>query len=246
MIKQLIKIILIPLLRPRSLLRLMELFGKKSTHGFPNFNKDLWFKLFAKSKKNIRFVQIGSHDGVKNDPIHAYIRQYGWQGVLIEPIPAIFEELKQNYEGVPNLIFEMVGIADTDGTLDFYHLPLEFDDSNWLQQIGTFDRKAIEFNLAVRPDLLPHITSTEIPTLSLKTLFNRNHIEQLDLLMLDVEGLEWRILKQLQDLTIRPQYLYFEWGCMEQNDLNDLLQFLQTNGYSLYGCGGDILAKRNA
>jgi len=245
-IKKLIKTILIPFLGPISLLRLMELFGQKSTHGFPNINKELWFKLFSKSKKNIRFVQIGANDGVKNDPIHAYIRQQGWQGVLVEPIPAIFEELKQNYEGVPNLIFEMVGIADTDGSLDFYHLAPEFDDPNWLQQIGTFDRKAIEFNLAVRPDLLPHITSTEIPTVSLKTLFSRNHIDQLDILLLDVEGLEWVILKQLQGLTIRPQYLFFEWGCMAQNDLNDLLQLLQTNGYSLYSCGGDMLATRNA
>jgi FkbM family methyltransferase len=245
-VKKLVKQTLFPFLGPKSLLLLMTFFGKKSAYGFPNFNKDLWFKLFAKSKKNIRFVQIGAHDGVKNDPIHPYIRQYGWQGVLVEPIPAIFKELKQNYEGVPKLRFEMVGIADTDGALQFYHLPPEFDDPNWLQQIGTFDRKAIEFNLAVRHDLLPHITSTEIPTVSLKTLFSRNHIEQLDLLLLDVEGLEWVILKQLQDLTIRPQYLFFEWGCMNPRDLDALLQFLQASGYRLYGCGDDILATRDA
>jgi hypothetical protein len=81
---------------------------------------------------------------------------------------------------------------------------------------------------------------------SLKTLFDRNHIEQLDLLVLDVEGLEWVILKQLQDLSIRPKYLFFEWSCMNQNDLNAQLQFLRTNGYSLYCCGDDMLASRNA
>jgi FkbM family methyltransferase len=245
-IKQFIKANLIPLFGPKSLLKLIALFGKKSAHGFPNFDKDLWFKLFAKHKRNISFVQIGAHDGVKNDPIYPYVRLFNWQGVLVEPIAVIFKQLKYNYMGIPNLSFEMVGIADNDGILQFYHLPPEFDDPNWLQQIGSFDRKAIEFNLAARPDLLPHIMSTEIPTVSLKTLFSRHHIEQLDLLLLDVEGLEWCILKQLKDLVLRPRYIFFEWGSMDKNDLNALIQFLQTDGYNIYSCGGDMLAERNA
>lgn len=240
----LIKFILLPFLGPQTLLWLMRFFGSKTPMGLPNFNKELWFQLLAKKKTGIQFAHIGAHDGVKNDPIFAFVKAYQWRGVLVEPIPYFFNLLKKNYEGVPNLQFEMVGIADTEGSLEFFHLPAQYNDPDWLQQIGTFDRHAIEFNLAGRPDLLPEITSTLIPTITLKTLFERNHIQSLDLLLLDVEGLEWRILSQLKSLSIRPRYLFFEWGCMEQLDLKALMDFLSSEGYQFYGSGGDILAVR--
>jgi FkbM family methyltransferase len=242
MISGFIKALLLPFLSPGGLLWLMRHFGKKGSLGYPNFNKELWFSLLAKSHSGLTFAHIGAHDGVKNDPIFPYVKKHGWRGVLVEPVPFFFDQLKANYAGTPHLAFENVGIADTDGTLEFFHLPAHFDDPNWLQQIGTFDRHAIEFNLAERLDLLPHITSIHIPTISLKTLFERNHITQLDLLLLDVEGLEWRILQQLRPLSVRPRYLFFEWGCMEKTDLDALLQFLESAHYEFYSSGGDVLA----
>ena len=42
------------------------------------------FKMAGES--NIKtFVQIGSNDGRKNDPLNHYIRKNGWKGILVEP-----------------------------------------------------------------------------------------------------------------------------------------------------------------
>ena len=39
------------------------------------------FKMAGES--NIKtFVQIGSNDGKKNDPLHPYIRKNGWKGII--------------------------------------------------------------------------------------------------------------------------------------------------------------------
>ena len=42
-------------------------------------------------ESNIKtFVQIGSNDGIKNDPLHRYIKKNNWKGILVEPDKANF------------------------------------------------------------------------------------------------------------------------------------------------------------
>ncbi len=40
------------------------------------------------------FIQVGANDGVLDDPIRALILEYRLAGLLIEPLPDIFEKLK--------------------------------------------------------------------------------------------------------------------------------------------------------
>ena len=40
---------------------------------------------FSAVHQNVRFIQIGSKDGVMGDPIHEYIMRCGWSGVVFEP-----------------------------------------------------------------------------------------------------------------------------------------------------------------
>src|SRR5690348_13962179 len=67
------------------------------------------------------FIQIGSNEGVMStDPLCALILKEHWQGVLIEPVPRIFEKLKENYAGCPQLHFENVAISTTRKICNFY------------------------------------------------------------------------------------------------------------------------------
>lgn len=212
--------------------------------GFPYLRLDHFLELLGMSRRSesLYFVQIGANDGVKNDWIFPYVTRFGWNGILVEPLPACFDRLQRNYTHTTGLVFENVGIADIDGELDFYHLPDEFDDPDWLQQIGTFDRRAIEFNLAGFPELIKEVAVSKIPTLTLDSLLRRNRVERLDLLLIDAEGFEHVILKQLDTIRVRPQVVAFEWGCLQTGDLRALTGFLEARGYELFACGGDLLA----
>ena len=42
------------------------------------------------------FIQVGANDGITVDPIHKYIIEYHWNGILIEPQPGVFDQLKQD------------------------------------------------------------------------------------------------------------------------------------------------------
>ena len=50
------------------------------------------------TSKNFRFIQIGAYTGqTRNDPIFYKVLEQQWKGILIEPVPSIFEKLQQNY-----------------------------------------------------------------------------------------------------------------------------------------------------
>ena len=86
-----------------------------------NMPMDELFQMAGES--NIKtFVQIGSNDGMKNDPLNKYIRKNGWQGILVEPDLTNFRKLINNYAQVNGLIFENVGIGPERGEMLFYRL----------------------------------------------------------------------------------------------------------------------------
>jgi hypothetical protein len=56
------------------------------------------FENLSKHYSEIIFLQIGSNDGVSGDPLNFFINNYNWHGVLVEPIPFLFDQLQRNYK----------------------------------------------------------------------------------------------------------------------------------------------------
>ncbi len=67
-------------------------------------------------------VQIGANDGKSRDPVYPFIMERGWSGILVEPIPSMFEKLSNTYRDVPNVKLENCAIANTDGTVKMYRV----------------------------------------------------------------------------------------------------------------------------
>lgn len=82
------------------------------------------------------FVQIGANDGLRNDPIHHYVRKYGWKGILVEPQSKVFSSLVKNYEGHSGLIFENVAIGEEDGEIELFTIDAE-EAQEWHNLIAT-------------------------------------------------------------------------------------------------------------
>src|SRR5947209_8058963 len=57
------------------------------------------------------FLQIGAHDGITDDPLRQYVLKYHWRGLLLEPQPRLFAQLKANYQSEPQLMFENAALA---------------------------------------------------------------------------------------------------------------------------------------
>jgi hypothetical protein len=85
-------------------------------------NIDLVFEHLSQTQDNISFLQIVSNDGISSDPLNKFINKYNWKGILVEPIPFLFEKLKRNYvHKNKNLIFYNIAIsAEAEGQKDFF------------------------------------------------------------------------------------------------------------------------------
>lgn len=206
---------------------------------------NVFLNLLTKGKARRLFVQIGASDGVTNDPIYEFVRKYNWHGVLIEPLPGVFERLKKNYQTSTGLIFLNVAISDGPGTTNLYYLPEDVVDEGWQEQIASFDRRAIEFNLRSRPELIDKIAEAEVQCIRLESVFEQFVTEPVDILVIDVEGHELKVLMQLESIKNKPQYIYYEKGTMRSQDRAALIKVLRKFGYVIYDAGGDELAVMN-
>lgn len=53
---------------------------------------------FSRTRRGkVNFIQIGANDGLRNDPVREFIIRDRWQGILVEPLPAVFAMLQHNY-----------------------------------------------------------------------------------------------------------------------------------------------------
>ena len=101
-------------------------------------------RVFAATRRNVFFVQVGSNDGVHGDPLRLWIIKYRWRGILIEPVQHLFEKLKHNYRDSEGLIFENTAIAETDGYKTFYRLSEKAaHHPEFAQCLGSFDKEML-------------------------------------------------------------------------------------------------------
>ena len=101
------------------------------------------------SEANVKahFIQGGSNDGVTGDPIHYFVKHSQWYGVLIEPMPLLFEQLKKTYEfEKERLQFLNVAVsADNERFKIIYCINEKFKGQipDWYYQLGSFVKEVI-------------------------------------------------------------------------------------------------------
>jgi len=167
--------------------------------------------LGTRAGRPLRFVQIGSNDGVLHDPIHQVVRACGWRGVLVEPLPDLFAQLIANYEGVPDLAFENVAIGPEDGTTTMFRVDPRPGDPYWVGLIASFDPEAILVHRDVLPDVASRLVEVPVETLTLASLVARHDMRAIDLLHVDAEGHDHAILEQIDfDAPWAPSFIIFE------------------------------------
>ena len=124
-------------------------------------------RAFADAYPEARFVEIGSNDGHQHDHLRPFILSRGWRGVMVEPLPYVFERLVRNYEGVAGVALENAAISDRDGTVPFYYpVPPASDERDalpdWYDGIGSFSREAVLSHAAHIPDIERRVVRAEV------------------------------------------------------------------------------------
>lgn len=196
----------------------------------------------------IVFIQVGSNEGLMpTDPLSSLILKDCWKGILIEPVPSIFEKLKQNYANQPNLYFENVAISDSRKVCDFYIVDekAEFFKNNphlvnevggaWGSLVGSLDRNHL---FKCKPALSDkEIKAIPVQCVTLQDIVDKYQLDRVDVIQIDAEGHDEVILSSIDFGRIKPKILIFEHAHMAFDQYLRCLHNLQSHGYSVLYTG---------
>ena len=206
---------------------------------------DKVFENLSKSFNRINFLQIGSNDGVSGDPLNFFINNYDWQGVLVEPIPFLFQELKRNYEHKKDkLVFlnVAVGVEDKEEMIMYV-----FDEKfrgqipDWCYQLGTFFKRVI-YNHHI-PNVDDYIVEKKVPLRTIKTIIETTlKGKNIHLLHIDTEGYDFEVLKIIDFSKLMPKVILVEYIHLNVTNRKQMISLLKINGYVLYRCNQDYIA----
>lgn len=174
------------------------------------------------TQQNGFFVEVGAHDGLSQTN-SLYFEQIGWSGLLIEPIPDLYQKSLTNRPACKAVNFCCTSLDDprTEITMTYAglmsvvqgHLDPAEEDA-WVKR-GE-ELQAIQRYTAV------------VPAAPLATILARESVEQVDLLIVDVEGYEIQLLSGIDYTALRPR-----WIVCEDNYKSDVSEFLLTRGYQM-------------
>lgn len=192
---------------------------------------------------DISFVQIGAMDGVTHDPIYPFVSRLHWKGLLVEPIPYLHEKLKENYANCEHLVFERCAIADFEGMIEMAYLdparvepnifaPGAFGTSTLMRDRGRLS--AQQGTPQVAEMVARNISVIEVPCCRLKTLLIKHATTKIDLLVIDAEGADWMIARQLDLETYQPRVVYLEYDHLTDYEKIACAHHFRNHGYRLY------------
>lgn len=187
-------------------------------------------------------VQIGANDGITSDPVYPIIKNGNWSGVLVEPIPSLYQELKQTYKDVPSLKLENCAIALADGTVTMYQVIPNESLPEYVKILPSFDLNIILKNKPLIPNIEKFIESIEVRAISFKSLLEKYSIQHINLLQIDAEGFDYEIMKMAFQVPLLPDIINFEYTHFSPQEIEKCGNILADKGYSYLKVGRDIVA----
>ena len=144
-----------------------------------------------------------------------------------EPVYSSFRKLKKNNSHVENAKLFQIGFSDKKSRVKIYH-----QSDSGLNSI----KKSIN-----KPDINLDNSFEEITIDTIDSFCERNHINQIDLLKIDAEGMDLKVIKGAKALmkSHKIKYLLIETGFGVDNIRNtpydDVNKYLTNRNYKLRG-----------
>jgi len=195
---------------------------------------DLALHHIGRTRLQPRLVVIGAMDGRSFDDFAGYINLYQWSGLFVEPVPEQFRRLRAHYGGLAFAAanrYENSAIAEHDGAVEMLTINHRAVDEGKVPPCfgGMSAIYPPRNGLASNNEAATVAAYGEritVPCVTLRTLFDRHAIDRVDVLQIDAEGWDYRILRQLDFARYRPKLIRCEWinlAAGEQSALHELL-----------------------
>jgi FkbM family methyltransferase len=174
-------------------------------------------------------VQIGSNRG--NDDFYDLVKNNtDTKLILVEPLKVHNKSLEECYSNFKNKYIENIIINDNPNERTskiYYHKfdGLEYGNNYELASLNK------QHSLNIRGEYSEEdLICEEIPSLTLNQLFEKYGIYEIDILCVDTEGYDEKIIKSIDFEKFKINEIYYEnLHC----NIDDLRNFLSEKGYSI-------------
>ncbi len=158
-----------------------------------------------------RFVEVGALDGFFESNTYYLERFCNWHGILIEPIPRMYERLRVNRPRART--FNCALVSD-----EFESATIRLLDQHAMSRVD-----AVSALDATAESSHPFV---DVPARTLTSVLSEAGVKNVDFLSLDVEGLELEALSGLDFRCYRPRFILVE--CLSGEKKQEMDAFLAT------------------
>lgn len=198
----------------------------------------------AAKRRQQTFLLVGANDGVFSDHLYDFAQRYHWRGVAVEPVPQYFVQLSRNYAGLPVACVNKA-VHRTERSMPFFFLDdADPDLPEWVQGVGSFDRDQVVQATRDVPDVVDRIQQIDVPCAPLNEIVKGAGLDTVDIIVVDVEGYDHEIIRQVDLAGWKPHTIVFEYKHIPPPDLEEVCDRLVEAGFHLDRDHEDILATR--
>ncbi len=184
-------------------------------------------------------VVLGAHIGIH---IKSEIEKILPEKVLlVEPVPHNVVEIKKNLNNLEGIIIEQFALSDKNETRNFYFVKntsIHKLKKHWSSGIGSFNKQHLLDHKSKRFKIEEEdIDKISIEAIRFKDLVDKYKINQIDKLLVDVEGSEFAILNDIDLSSINIKKIIFEYKHFDGyqttgKKLEEILKKFEENGYT--------------
>lgn len=235
--------------------RLYDLLKRlKSSLRIRNPSYAFFHELSRLNNNKVRFIQIGASDGLRSDPIREFVLRYEWVGILVEPLPSVFCELKKNYESYASrLTFINAAISYSNSeAISFWTFNENFLGRVSEEERAAYLQKSSFYIEHLKPffqcastdiDFDSAVNAVTVPCFTLRQMVDEYWPGgNIDLLVIDAEGHERTIIPNIEFERLHPKAIFFEVQNLGEHK-HAVYNSLLSAAYDLYEVeGGDAIA----
>lgn len=169
------------------------------------------------------FIEIGSN---YYSTLVDLAKTKEWTGVLVEPLKPVFDKI----EKVDNCFYENIAITENGGNCKFYYY-----DYDWSNGWGTVQKEHLKKLIdPLNPSRkLEEPKCIEVPSLTFNQLIEKYKFPKIDLLKIDAESYDAKIIRSIDFNLIQIDQIEFEHHHLSTLELLETISLLHKNGLGL-------------
>ena len=183
-------------------------------------------------------VVLGAHIGIHIKDEISKIKDRSV--LLVEPVPHNISAINENLKEFKNIHLAPVAVASVRETKDFFFVKATSINKlkkHWASGIGSFNKNHL-LNHRTKRFLIEEDDIDKIPikTVKFEDLIDKYSITEIDKILIDIEGYEYEILRDMDLKKVRINSILFEYkhfdGYQKTGEkLEEILKKFEENNY---------------